>query len=337
MKRDGNIPVLSARGRGLAEAWENAILLLYNEGCEIKTEYDKPEDPLSKDSTMIITIEEPSTEPKIHKCFPGGIDNLEEYRLEVVEGIKDSWIRNPTDIQDTKWEYTYHGRLCNRETPLTEIMKYLASLPEENKKELEQKGVKILLDMPWVKLKSRKVENKLEQVVVIDQLEACVNMLSRVPHTRRAQAITWQPEDDLVSYDPPCLQSFWFRMLKGNDGIYRLNMDIRIRSNDAYGASFMNMFGFASVQENIAQRVEEKIKEKIILGRYVHMADSFHIYGKDLKEIKERLINRINTTSFEERTYRSDDSEIKAIIREAVPRIYEKAKKQTERYKTEKR
>ena len=50
------IPVLMAEGDCIARAWENALVLLYNSGCDIKTQYDKPDDPPSKDATMIVTI-----------------------------------------------------------------------------------------------------------------------------------------------------------------------------------------------------------------------------------------------------------------------------------------
>ena len=36
--------------------WENAMLRLFESGCDIKTQYDKPSDPVSKDATMIITV-----------------------------------------------------------------------------------------------------------------------------------------------------------------------------------------------------------------------------------------------------------------------------------------
>ena len=39
------IPVLTAEGQSIAEAWENSLVELYKAGCDIKTEYDKPEDP----------------------------------------------------------------------------------------------------------------------------------------------------------------------------------------------------------------------------------------------------------------------------------------------------
>jgi len=46
------IPVLTAEGDCIARAWENAMLRLFESGCEIKTQYDKPGDPGSKDVTM---------------------------------------------------------------------------------------------------------------------------------------------------------------------------------------------------------------------------------------------------------------------------------------------
>ena len=108
---NGNIPVLNVEGNGLAEAWENSLISVYKNGCDIKTEYDKPEDPPSKDATMIITITDPLSEPMIHKDFPGGPLELQEYVMEVCEGIKDHLVRNPDDAKDTRWEYTYHQRL----------------------------------------------------------------------------------------------------------------------------------------------------------------------------------------------------------------------------------
>ena len=60
---------------------------------------------------MNITIEEPETDPMIHHAFPGGIEDLKEYVLEL-KGFKDHWVKNMNDPKDTRWEYTYHGRLA---------------------------------------------------------------------------------------------------------------------------------------------------------------------------------------------------------------------------------
>jgi thymidylate synthase len=82
-------------GNNLAEAWEKSLVSAYANGFEIKTEYDKPDDPPSKDCTMTIVVRDPLAEPMIHKDLPGGLDDLQEYVMEVLDGIKDHCIRDP--------------------------------------------------------------------------------------------------------------------------------------------------------------------------------------------------------------------------------------------------
>ena len=99
---NGNIPVLFVEGQNLAEAWEKSLVSLYQHGCDIKTEYDKPEDPPSKDCSMTIVVHDPLAEPMIHRDIPGGFDDLQEYVMEVCEGIKDHCVRDPNDEEDTR-------------------------------------------------------------------------------------------------------------------------------------------------------------------------------------------------------------------------------------------
>ena len=105
------IPVLHVEADCVARGWEQSLITLYRNGCRIHTQYDREGDPTSRDCTMILNILNPTTEPMIHKDFPGGPEELEEYVMEVCEGIKDHLIRNPEDVSDTRWDYTYHQRL----------------------------------------------------------------------------------------------------------------------------------------------------------------------------------------------------------------------------------
>jgi thymidylate synthase len=111
------IPVLVASGDCIARAWENSLIELYRSGGDIKTQYDKPADPPSKDATMVLTVEKPLSEPMIHRDLPGGFEELEEYVMEVLDGIKDHCVRDPDDAHDTRWEYTYHQRLFGYSVP----------------------------------------------------------------------------------------------------------------------------------------------------------------------------------------------------------------------------
>lgn len=129
------IPVIKIEGRTLPETWEKAVLATWNDGLDIRTEYDKPGDPMSKDCTMVMVVNEPMKEPRIHRAFPGGLDDLEIYRQEVVSGIHDHWIKP----EEGKWTYTYHQRLSafpfeNRSIDQIEyIIQKLSSTPHSRR------------------------------------------------------------------------------------------------------------------------------------------------------------------------------------------------------------
>ena len=109
------------------------------------------------------------------------------------------------------------------------------------------------------------------------------------------------------------------------DGTNYLNCNIRFRSNDAWGASFMNLFGFVMFSRDIiAAEVEKRSGRPIRLGRLNWQADSYHIYGKDLKDVTARLLNRIESTDFEDRVYRLSDDMIREIYDEAVEEVRKK-------------
>lgn len=295
-----NIPVLHVTEKSLAEAYEAALVKLYNEGTRFKTQYDKQDAPLSIDCTMNITILEPESDPMIHQAFPGGVDDLKEYVLEL-KGIKDHWVKNMNDPGDTRWEYTYHGRL-----------KRYGSWKE------------------WVEEDGQK--KRKDVGMNIDQIENVIQKLVDQPFTRQAQMITWMPNVDPGVYDPPCLQSLWYRIME-DDGIYWLNCNIRFRSNDAWGANFMNMFGFIRFnREVIADEVARRSEKEVRLGRMNWHADSYHIYGKDIQQAREMLFDRIGDMPFENRIFNFNDEFIRQMYEEAEPRILDKIKRYDENH-----
>ncbi len=230
----------------LPVAWEKAVIACWQTGESFPTEYDQPGDPNSRDVTAMIHVTKPFQEPRIHRAFPGGLDDLEKYRAEVLYGVHDHWI----DPSAGKWEYTYHERLRTYKVP---------------------------------------------GVGLFDQIAAVIEKLKAVPFTRRAQAVTWQVWNDTNIQDPACLQRLWFRISDG-----ALHMNIHIRSNDAFKAAFMNMYVFAELQRMMAEQIG------VEAGQYIHIADSFHIYGSYfeqfqgfLKTVANRTVaQRVYTTEF---------------------------------------
>jgi thymidylate synthase len=223
-------------------AWEKGVLACWEQGESFPTEYDKPGDANSRDVSCLIHVTRPFDEPRIHRAFPGGLEDLEKYRAEVLYGVHNHWI----DPAAGKWEYTYHERLFEYDVP---------------------------------------------GVGVIDQVQGVIDKLKSVPFTRRAQVVTWQVWNDMNIGDPACLQRMWFRISGG-----KLHLNVHMRSNDAYKAAFMNMYAFTELQAMVAAAVG------VQPGEYMHIADSFHIYGSYFEDF-EGFIKTVTSRPAAERVY----------------------------------
>lgn len=286
--RAGNIPVLNIVGANIPEAWERAILAVWEQGTPVRTEYDRRDadgayiDPPSRDATAIITVIDPFAEPRVHKNFPGGPEELEIYRQEVVEGVHDHWV-DPTD--PLKWTYTYHERLCRY-------------APTED------------LDDP----EARKLES-------VDQMAYLVEKCVESHFTRRAQAITWMPTADPRSSDPPCLQRIWCRLLEDEDGALVLNLNTHWRSRDAYKAWFMNVFAITDLQRRIAEQVAERAGREVRVGRYVDISDSFHIYGLYFADVEPEYQKMKADPDYARRAWRSDHPALQTMFEEARAKL----------------
>ncbi len=277
----GNIPVISITANCLPEAWEKAVLAVWDNGLDVKTQYDKPEDPPSKDATVIVTITEPFSEPRIHKNFPGGPEELESYRQEVVNGIHDHWI----DPAAGKWTYTYHERL-------------FSYCPVENIRDADS-------PRPFKK---------------VDQIQYIIDCLSKAEHSRRAQAITWMPTADPATDDPPCLQRIWCRLVSNGAGEPALNMNTHWRSRDLYKAWFMNVYALTALQKIIAERISDEINQPVKVGRYVDISDSLHIYGSYFNEVAVE-VQKMRRSPFAERAWESTHPAFKMMTKEASEKL----------------
>jgi thymidylate synthase len=206
----------------------------------------------------------------IHRDMPGGLEDLQEYVLEVLDGIKDHLVRRSADdTDDTRWEYTYHQRLFSYAVPGQERL--------------------------------------------FDQIELVAQKLAATPHTRRAQAITWNPKLDPPTDDPPCLQRIWGRLVEDENGGLTFNMNTHWRSRDLFKAWFENVIALTTLMRKIAAAISERASRPVAVGRYVDVSDSLHIYGsyfRELEGIPERGIKsffeKLESRSFEDRTWSSE-------------------------------
>jgi thymidylate synthase len=268
----GMIPVLTVCGDTIPQAYESALKEVWEKGARIRTEYDRSEDPASRDATVVIVVQNPFGQPRFHRSFADGLGGLAEYVMEVVHGAHDYWVKPLEEIikakesKDTRWTYTYHGRLC---------------------------------------------EYRIEDQVV-NQINAMIDKLSERGYTRRAQAITWNPKLDPPTDDPPCLQRIWGRLCEDGERGFIFNMNTHWRSRDLFKAWFENVIALTTLMRKIAENISERIGKKVRLGRYVDISDSLHIYGSYFREIEgdpekgiQSFFEKIESRSFEERTWNS--------------------------------
>lgn len=269
----GNIPVLSIIGETIPQAYEKAIKEVWEKGVSVRTEYDRPDDPPSRDATVIITVENPFGQPRFHRSFADGLGGLSEYVMEVVHGAHDHWVKpreeilKGTESTDTRWTYTYHGRLFEYE-----------------------------------------IEDE-----IVNQVDYIVKKLSETGYSRRAQAVTWNTKLDPPTDDPPCLQRIWGRLIEDDQGDLVFNMNTHWRSRDLFKAWFENVIALTTLMRKIAERISEEISREVRLGRYVDISDSLLIYGSYFRELEgdaERGIKSffelLESRSFEERTWSSE-------------------------------
>ena len=97
--------MLSAEGKTLPEAYHKALWLLEKEGKV----YPCPDyNTTMKEVAMTFYVEDAVAEPFISRLFPGGHHELQQYTMEICDGILDFMVGAGENV----WEYTYHQRFA---------------------------------------------------------------------------------------------------------------------------------------------------------------------------------------------------------------------------------
>jgi len=273
-ERSGERPAYFLEAENIPEAFEKAMKKVWFDGVPIKTQYDKPGDPESKDAAVLIRVKNPFAQPRFHRTFADGIGGIAEYVQEVVNGAHDYWISSPENIieevktgkkKDTKWSYTYHQRLFEAPNPIGE--------PE-------------------------------------NQIETMINNLAKDTYSRRANAVTWIQYIDGHLSDPPCLQRLWGRIFEDENGKKYLNFDSEWRSRDLKKAWFENAIAITTLQKRVAEAISEKRNEEILVGPYTDFSNSLHIYGSYFREMEGDPEKGVKTffESLSSRPFSSDNA-----------------------------
>lgn len=89
------------KGQSLPEAYHKALTMLEHNGAVTDcADWNTKQ----KEVSMTICVEEPLSEPMISRCFIGGPRELQQYCMEMLDGILDF------EVERGNWTYTYHKR-----------------------------------------------------------------------------------------------------------------------------------------------------------------------------------------------------------------------------------
>ncbi|KKK43221.1 hypothetical protein LCGC14_0731840 [marine sediment metagenome] len=303
----------------IRDAWLSAIGQVLFNGDSIKTEYDKPEDPPSKDATILIEISEPFSNPimrkdrilrikskhgnsyEVYGCLADTylIGSIQSgYIEEIIDGVNDNLLHG----SGVSFPYSYHDRIYNY-TPYaledschsnynlqyvkkSDVMKHQKLIkagkysPDSTIWKVFEEEI-LLNEKKSVRVKDGTIPLEMLELPRINQIEYIIEKLKKSPYSRRAQAITWRPLVDPYSDDPPCLQRIFMRIIDK-----KLVMQTTWRSRDLFRAWEANVNGMIRIQKYVADKLG------VDVGHYIDFSNSLHIYGSNFPEVMD-ILNRM--------------------------------------------
>ncbi|NVM45029.1 MAG: hypothetical protein HWN79_08940 [Candidatus Lokiarchaeota archaeon] len=304
------------------DAWLSAVAQVLYNGDDIRTEYDKEEDPPSKDATVLIEIENPMSDPisrkgkvvninskygnsfEVYGCMADTylIGSIQSgYIEEIMEGTNDHYLWD----SETSFPYSYHDRIFNY-TPYS----------------LED-SIHVNYDLEFVDNNFVKEHKKLLKAGKIDISEETItwklkhlvdfNLNKKIPDQVGIQKIPIEiinfPKIDQIEYiirklkEKPYTrraQAITWRPLVDPfhidppclQRIYmrvkedKLLMQTTWRSRDLFRAWEANVNGMIRIQKYVADQLG------LEMGHYLDFSNSLHIYGNTISEVKD-MFNRM--------------------------------------------
>ncbi len=305
--------------KNVRDAWLSAVgQVLYN-GDDIKTEYDKPNDPPSKDATVMIEIKEPLSDPimrrdkllkikskygnsyEVYGCMADTylIGSIQSgYIEEIMEGSNDKYIWE----SGLSFPYSYHDRIFNYSPYSLEDtihVNYDLEFVDNNFVRKHQKLIKTekIESTPesniW-KLKNGvefDLDKKITEQIDIDKIPIGIIDFPRINQmeyiVNKLKKSPYSRRAQAITWRPlvdpyhedPPCLQRIYMRIK--DG--RLIMQTTWRSRDLFRAWEANVNGMIRIQKNIADQLGVEV------GHYLDFSNSLHIYGSTFSEVKDML------------------------------------------------
>ncbi len=305
--------------KNVRDAWLSAVgQVLYN-GDEIKTEYDKLEDPPSKDATVLVEITEPFSDPirrnnklmKIRSKYGNSyevygsmadtylIGSIQSgYIEEIIDGINDDLIYK----SGVSFPYSYHDRIFNYAPfSLEDTIHKNYNLKivnneyvKSHQKLLKAEKVKSTHDATIWKLKNGveiDLDKKISEQIGNEQIPIGVIDFPRINQmnyiVQKLREKPYSRRAQAITWRPladpfhidPPCLQRIYMRIKDT----KLIMQTTWRSRDLFRAWEANVNGMIRIQKYVAEQLGVEI------GHYLDFSNSLHIYGNTIREVKDML------------------------------------------------
>jgi thymidylate synthase (methanogen type) len=304
------------------DAWLTAVgQVLYN-GDDIKTEYDKPKDPPSKDATVLIEVIEPFSNPikrkekvmkitskygnsyEVYGCIADTylIGSIQSgYIEEILDGVNDNLLIE----SDVSFPYSYHDRIFNYSPFSLEDsihksynLKFVDNkIVRRHQKLLKAEKVSISPESNRWKLKNGlefDLDKKISEQIGIEKIPIDVIDFPRINQIdyiiEKLKEKQYSRRAQAITWRPlvdpfhidPPCLQRIYMRIK--DG--KLLMQTTWRSRDLFRAWEANVNGMIRIQKYVAEQLGVEI------GHYLDFSNSLHIYGNSISEVKD-MFNRM--------------------------------------------
>jgi len=318
----------------LRDAWLSAIVQVLYNGDDIKTEYDKPEDPPSKDATVLIEIKDPLSEPimrrekimKIRTKFGNSyevwgcmadtylIGSIQSgYIEEIMEGINDHFLWE----SGVSFPYSYHDRIFNYTPFALEDTIYTnydlefvdPQFVKNHQKLIKSKKIESTPESTIWKLASGvefELDKEISEQIGIEKIPIGIIKFPRINQMdyiiKKLKKSPYSRRAQAITWRPlidpyhedPPCLQRIFMRVKDS----QLIMQTTWRSRDLFRAWEANVNGMIRIQKKIADELG------VGMGHYLDFSNSLHIYGNTIGEVKDMLERMKNKNELSEELLR---------------------------------
>jgi thymidylate synthase (methanogen type) len=307
------------------DAWLSAVAQVLYNGDDIRTEYDKKEDPPSKDATVLIEIENPMSDPisrkdkvmkinskygnsfEVYGCIADTylIGSIQSgYIEEIMEGASDHYLWE----SEMSFPYSYHDRIF-KYTPYSledsihvnyDLEFVDNNFVSKHKKLLKAGKVQISDDSIIWKLKHLvdfNLKKKLSNQVGIQKIPIEIINFPKIDQIeyiiKKLKEKPYSRRAQAITWrplvDPFHIDPPCLQRIYMRVKDEKLIMQTTWRSRDLFRAWEANVNGMIRIQKYVADQLG------LEMGHYLDFSNSLHIYGSTISDVKDmftRMKNR---------------------------------------------